>query len=375
MKKTRIFIQKGLRSPIGKKGGIWKKTIPEEFTAPLVQELARFHSPDDLLLATSLGTGGNMARYVALKADLPVQVLATTLDGQCAGAVKALQIGMAQIIAGQSSCVFVGGMESNSLAPFRNYQKNDPRYDASIPQYEIAQFAPPALHVSLLDAAAKLAEELSITPQEMSDWAYQSHQKAIQSLENEQLKNCVFPVNGVYFDETLPSHRSYEKWKSLVSRQLQTINATNTAHKQDGACVLVLKSVSEENLASVKDICEVVAVRYVAVEPARAPIAFLEAVEKLLMENDLTVSDIDCWEINESFALKPLAFQKKYQVNPKKINIFGGNLAYGHPFGASGAIGVLHLTQALQVTCGKWGVFAMSAAGGLGAAVLLRYYK
>lgn len=375
MRNKHIFIQGGLRSPIGKKGGIWKKTIPEDLTASLVKELARFHSPDDLLLATSLGTGGNMARYVALRADLPVQVLATTLDGQCAGAVKALQIGMAQIITGQSSCVFVGGMESNSLAPFRNYQKNDPRYEASIPQYEIAQFAPPALNVSLLHAAANLAEELGITPLEMADWTYQSHQKAIHSVENPYLKECILPINGVNVDETLPSNRSYEKWKSLVSRQLHVINATNTAHKQDGACVLVLKSVSEDNLASVKDLCEVVAVRYVAVEPAYAPIAFLEAIEKLLMENELAVQDIDCWEVNESFALKPLAFQKKYQVNPEKINIFGGNLAYGHPFGASGAIGVLHLTKALQFIRGKWGIFAMSAAGGLGAAVLLRYYK
>lgn len=374
MGKQHIFIQMGLRSPIGKKGGIWKNTIPEDFTALLVQELARSYSPDDLLLATSLGTGGNMARYVAIQANLPFQIPATTLDGQCAGAIKALQVGMAQIISGQSSCVFVGGMESNSLAPSRNYQKNDPRYDDSIPQYEIAQFAPSALNVSLLDAAANLADELGISPQEMSDWTYQSHQKAIQSIKNTHLKDCIFPINSVNLDETLPPNRPYEDWKLLVSRQLHAINATNTAHKQDGACVLVLNAVRSDEIEHIHGLCEVVAVKYVGVEPNRAPIAFLDAIEKVLVENDLTVQDIDCWEINESFALKPLAFQKKYQINPEKINIFGGNLAYGHPFGASGAIGVLHLTKALQLRRGQWGVFAMSAAGGLGTAVLLRYY-
>jgi acetyl-CoA C-acetyltransferase len=316
-----------------------------------------------------------MARYVAIQANLPFQIPATTLDGQCAGAMKALQVGMAQIISGQSSCVFVGGMESNSLAPNRNYQKNDPRYNTSIQQYDVAQFAPSQWNVSLLDAAAKLAEELGISPLEMSDWTHRSHQKAIDTVERGYLKDCICSMNGEDSDETLPPNRSYENWNALVSRQLNSINATNTAHKQDGACVLVLNAVYSNEIKHIHGLCEVVAVKYVGVEPARAPIAFLDAIQEVLVENDLTVQDIDCWEINESFALKPLAFQKKYQINPEKINIFGGNLAYGHPFGASGAIGVLHLTKALQLKRGQWGIFAMSAAGGLGTAILLRYQK
>ena len=369
-----MFIQAGLRSPIGKKGGIWKNTTPEEFTAPLLKELAQSCMPNDVLLATSLGTGGNMARYITIQAGLPLSCLAATIDGQCAGAIKALQVGMAQIISGQSSCVFVGGMESNSLAPKRNYQKNDPRFNSSVDHYEIAQFAPPQWNRSLLDAAANLAKEMIISPDEMSDWAYKSHQKAILASQNGYLQDLILPINGIDKDETIPPNRTIENWNLLVSRQLHDINATNTANKHDGACVLILNSISSNQIESIRGFCEVVTVRYVAVEPARAPIAFLEAIDLILLENNLSVHDIDCWEINESFALKPLAFQKKYRISPEKINIFGGNLAYGHPFGASGAIGVLHLSKALELTCGKWGIFAMSAAGGFGTAVLLRYH-
>jgi acetyl-CoA C-acetyltransferase len=105
--------------------------------------------------------------------------------------------------------------------------------------------------------------------------------------------------------------------------------------------------------------------------PELAPLGAIWATEKLIKKQGVEIRDVDLFEINESFALKPLAFSRKFAVDHEKINVLGGNLAFGHPFGASGAMNLLHLVRALEVNNKKLGLVAMGAAGGQGLAMLI----
>lgn len=351
-----------LRSPIGKKKGQWATTPPEHLMGLLMQEAAqKFTLPEHVVLATATTTGGNAARVACLQGNLPQSIPAFTLDAQCLGSAQALLVASAQIQAEQARVVWVGGMESASLLPIRGFHPLDPRYSPQHPHYQTALFTPSDHHQPMTERMAPLLAEFD--PLALQDWGMISKERAWKTQSEGNLASILYP-SGV--DEWITKPKSRGEWYEIMKRFKQSaMHPLNCAPEADGAALLGLTSAPAPILLK--------GGKSVASHPDRAALAYLEAVDWLLNHFHLRPQSIDFWEIHEAFAMKPVAAIKKWGINPEKVNIFGGNLAYGHPFGASGAIGVMHLREALLQHKARRGIFAMSAAGGQGIAILVEY--
>ena len=369
------FLIDGLRLPVGKAGGLYKTTIPERFTAHLLRAFREKYPAletelDELVLGTAVGTGGNPARYALLEAGFSPQLPATTLDYQCGGGLRALMAGAAQVQSGQSDCLLVGGMESASLAPRRQYHPRDERFGGETDFYERAGFAPPAFGGSdLIEAAENAALDQGLSKAELMAWNVESHRRAAETAKAETLKPGIVPWNGVWADQPIRPNLTLDVLRAGQTARLT--DHTTAAHRHDGAAVLLLGSGKFCEKWKLKPSFRVVASALAGGPPHLAPLGVVWATEKLLAQTGTAISDVDLFEVNESFALKPVAFARRWGIPAEKINTFGGNLAYGHPFGASGAINTLHLMRALQTTGGRLGLVTAAAAGGLGAAVLI----
>ena len=156
-----------------------------------------------------------------------------------------------------------------------------------------------------------------------------------------------------------------------VLKEGKIITAGNACLTNDGAAFLVLCSERYLRENKLKPIGKFVDIAEVGANPGQSPKSCIAAIEKLLKKNDMLPSEIDIYECNEAFAVIDELFARKYPDEIEKYNIFGGALAYGHPYGASGGIITLHALKALEEKSGKYAVCAVAAAGGVGSAILI----
>jgi acetyl-CoA C-acetyltransferase len=371
------YIVDGFRLPIGKVNGIYKNVIPEIFTGLLLKKLLEkypqlAYESDEIILGCALGTGGNMTRYTALGAGFPERTPSYTVDAQCASGLKAIILADQQIKAG-ANCVIAGGMESNSLSPKRQYKPLDQRFIDDKTFYTQASFAPSTFgDSSLIKAAENVATKYNITKKEMMHWAVESHNQAQSAIENGFLLDTIISYKNHVKDQAIKNDLTFDRLEKAQSDHL--IDHTNTAHLHDGACVHLVASNKFCDKYEITPTYKLSATSSIAGPPNLAPMGVIWAVEALLQKTGLKIDEIDLFEVNESFAVNALAFAQHFQVKPSKMNIFGGNLAYGHPFGASGAINLLHLIEAMKVTNAKRGIISIAAAGGLGMAVMIEKF-
>ncbi len=369
------YIIDGIRVPTGKSGGYYKHILPEKLSAFLITEIIRRNALDPLLIdevlmANAFGTGGNMARYAALLAGLSPLISATTVDMQCAGGLKSVALAHALIGSGQASCVLAGGMESRSLAPRKAYHENDPDYDAEESGYSIARFTPGQnSDQPLLDAAEKVACREGFSKSELQTWTLRSHRLAEKAWTEGFMNNLAVPFGSMEKDQTIKPDLTTERLARNDAGKLTDFSTA--AHQHDGAAVALLVSEAFVRSQGVQPAARIVATASRGCDPDLAPYGIIPATEALLERANIAIEEIDLFEINESFALKPLTFSRKFRVNSEKINVLGGNLAYGHPFGASGTMNLLHLVRGMEVYKKRLGLVAMAAAGGLGMAMLV----
>jgi acetyl-CoA C-acetyltransferase len=370
-----VYIIDALRLPIGKANGIYKNILPEKLVAFLLKALVLRNNLvpqqiSEIVLANAFGTGGNMARYASLLAGLPDFVSSFTLDAQCSGGLKAVEIGAAIVNYQNNSLVISGGLESKSLEPKKFYHKNDERSDTTSLQFQVAKFSPNQKSLSpLLDAASLTADFFDISKMEMMDWTVKSHKKAILAKENGALNSYMLSMDQSHFDQSIKQDLTLEKLYELGS--LNKIDFTNSAHYNDGAALVLLANQKYMEAHSCPFLAKIIATSSVGFKPEMAPSAINEAIKAVLNQTNLSCENIDLFEINESFAVTPVAFAKEFDVEHNKINALGGNLAYGHPFGASGTINLIHLIASLHFYKKKRGLVAIPAAGGLATAMLI----
>jgi acetyl-CoA C-acetyltransferase len=365
-----VFIYDALRVPTGKKGGFYKNILSEDLTAFLLDTLREKNSDlvkdvSEIILGNSIGTLGNMARYALLKSSFKKELKASTVDLQCGGTYQSLRLAKSLISSGEATKVIAGGMESNSLMPMRIYHKNDPRY-INNDHINVAKFAPNS-QIDLLESAEKLANKYNVSKREMTNWAVQSHQKALTYSQFSIYNKHVIPFSdkGI-IDQTIKTDLSVNVLERLADNRL--IDRTNTADYHDGAGILLLSNKVDE---AVKPLCKIIDVEITGIDPDQSPEGCIIAVEKLLIKNSIRLSEIDSFEVNESFACKPLAFSKHFNLPLANINTLGGNLAMGHPYAASGVINLINLISTLKLNKKKYGLVSAGIAGGFGAAVLI----
>ena len=378
---NQAYIIGGLRTPIGKTGGFLKTVLPEQLAAVVLNEvLAKYkllpNDIDQVILGNAVGPGGNIARISVLEAGWPYHIPALTVDSQCGSGLSAINLAASQILSGCADLMIAGGVESTSMAPKRQFNPTDPRFKGENIYYERAPFSPPSVgDPDVGEAAENLATKLDISRSDMDTLAFESHKKASQA--QEYLKDIMIPIKTpdkiIDSDECIRNNiglKLLERMKPVL-RDGGKITAGNTCLKHDGAATLLIASKVAVQKYNLKPQAIIRATISSGCDPNLFPLGPVHAIQKLLTKSNLQLQDIDALEINEAFAVKILACCRQLGFSLNKTNIIGGALAYGHPYGASGAIILLHLLKALERTNGRLGIATIGAVGGMGIATLI----
>lgn len=370
------YIIDAVRVPIGKVNGIYRHVLPEELAAFLIKSLIERNPGlevivQEVILANAFGTGGNMARYATLAAGLSNKVPAFTIDSQCSGGLKSIEIAHQYLQSGNLEYILAGGMESKSLSPEKKYHPNDKRGMGDT-LYKIAKFSPgQTSEEPLLDAAELVALNLGVSKMELLELCLDSHKKAATATSSLILNSFISRLEAGHTDQSIKPNLTLELLKKASSEKL--IDKTTSSHFNDAAAVLFLSK--NDSFGGKKAIAKIRECVTVGADPHLAPAAILTALDALLLKSKINIVDIDLFEINESFAINPLLIIKNKGVSAQKVNVLGGSLAYGHAYGASGAINLLHLCVSLQTFNKKLGVVIIPAAGGLATAMLIENLK
>lgn len=370
------YILGGLRSFVGVVNGMYRHVPAEKLGAAVlkkVMEKYQVTKPDYIIAGNGVGAGGNITRLMALEAGVDISVPAFTVDVQCGSGLESIAVAAAKIKSGEADCVIAGGFESSSTQPRRGYNPNHPDYKDDS-WYSVAKFMP-GIHreTVMLEGAELAAQREQITKAELDSWVLRSHKLATTACDEGLLQDIIAPVFGASKDEGIRprmSQRLLDRMPKVLPGG-EFITAANSCLINDGAAFLVLcseKYVQEHNL---KPQARVIGSTACGGDPLVSPRTAVTVLEKLLARYQLREEDIADFELNEAFAVIDVLFARTFKQSVDKYNIFGGALAYGHPYGASGGIITLHLLEALRQRGGRLGAASVAAAGGVGTALLI----
>ncbi|MFN2273364.1 MAG: thiolase family protein [Anaerolineales bacterium] len=377
------------RTPMGRfQGALGPLTAPRLGAAVIKAAIERagIKDPariDEVLMGNvvSAGLGQAPARQAAIYAGLPPTVGATTINKVCGSGLKAGMIASQAIKAGDGELFVAGGMESMSNTPYLLRARSGEL------RYGHAQLIDALLHDGLWDpfedwamgmAAEWIADEFGITREEMDRWAYESHQKAIQAIDEGKFKSEITPlevpgrrgaVTVVEEDETPRRDTSIEKLGTLppAFKPEGLVTAGNAPGLNDGAAAVVYASREYAEAQGLSPMARVVGYAQAAVDPKELFIAPARAMPRLLERVGWSLDDIDLIELNEAFAAQVLAdglALKDEGWNWDKVNVNGGAIALGHPIGASGARVLTTLLYALKDRGLKRGIASLCLGGG-----------
>ncbi len=378
-----VYIIGGLRTPIGKTGGFLKDLLPENLASIVLnQVIAKYElSPNNVeqvILGNAVGPGGNIARVSVLAAGWPYSIPAITVDTQCGSGLSAVNLAFSQILSGEADMIIAGGVESTSMAPRRQFNPTDSRFQGENVYYERAPFSTPAVgDPDIGDAAEHLAKHMSISREDMDLLAFQSHRRASLTQKEGLFNDIITPIKSsgkiIDSDECIRNRITLKLLERMkpVFVDGGNITAGNTCLKHDGAAVILLASEHAVKKYNLKPQGMITGTASCGCDPNVFPLGPVSSIQKLLKKNNLRLKDVDAMEINEAFAVKILACCQQLGFSLQKTNILGGALAYGHPYGASGAIILLHLLKALQQVNGRLGIASIGAVGGMGVATLI----
>ena len=417
----KVFLLGGLRSHIGLTGGMFKTVPAEELAAAVVQKVIEKYpcalQADGLVCGNAVGTGGNITRLAALKAGLPVHIPALTLDMQCASAAASIELAMTKIGSGMADVLIAGGFESTSMQPTRVYAKADPRYTEA--GFTVAQFSPDTTSAKvMLEGAERTCQKHGFTREELDAFAVRSHQLAKKARDEKRLQDVVVSVSGSVGDEgirdrmspklaaRMPKLFTSEEVAALCKEQIKgtesggeagiksdaesesgaglsnekstvtpLLTAANACLMNDGAAFVILVSEKAVEKYDLQPEAELLAGFEWGVDPRYSPEGAIETGAGLLQRCGLQPEEIDVFEYNEAFAVISALFARKHPELAERYCPWGGALAYGHPYGASGAILLLHLWQELKQKNGRLGLLSIAGAGGLGTALLVKNSK
>ncbi len=338
---------------------------------------------DDLILAETLYGGGVIARYVAVEAGMD-SVPGLAENRHCASGLAAVQTAAASIMAGMDQAVIAGGVNSFSTAPTEKKRVAGTQdwVDWMSPSHPDTPDAPSRdMSITVGWNTAKI---LGISREEMDAWALGSHERAVAAIDEGRFATEIVPLkvtttdgSAVVFevDEHPRRGTSMEKLASLNPLHPEipdfSITAGNASGINDAAAALVLTS---DGFAAGHGLAPLGTVRSwasVGVDPYETGMAPTVAIPKALAKAGLAVSDVALWEINEAFAVVPVAACKVLDIDPALVNVSGSGCSLGHPIAATGARMLTTLVYDLRRRGGGIGVASMCAGGGMGSAVVV----
>lgn len=390
-----VVIISGCRTPIGSFGQSLRDVRAYELAALVMTEALRRANVDgamlsDVIFGDCIQTSeeANTSRTAALKAGIPVEVPAVTIQRQCASGMQAAIFASQQILCDDSDIVLVGGVESMSNAP---YILKKARWGARLQHAEMTDAMWELLHSGsgLLGApyimgqtAENLAEKYGVSREEQDQLAHESHAKAISAIDAGKFRDEIVPVpipqrNGAVkmFDTDEHPRRDItpESLKKLkpVFKKDGTVTAGNSSGLNDGAAAMVVTSLKKAKELGAKPLAKICANAIAGVEPHLMGYGPVPAVQKLLAKTGMKINDIDIFEVNEAFAAQYIACEKGLGLDRTKVNVNGSGIALGHPVGCTGSRIIISMINELKRRGGRYGIATLCVGGGMGAAVLV----
>lgn len=390
------------RTPIGKAyRGAFNNTQGQELAGHAIAEAVKRAGIDgalveDVILGCALqqgSTGGNVARQALLRAGLPVTVSGMSMDRQCSSGLMAIATAAKQIVHDGMQIAIGGGVESISLVQndkMNKFRVADPWLVKNIPQ----------IYMTMIETAEIVAERYGVSREAQDEYALQSQQRTAIAQSEGRYDAEIAPLPSTMIVTDKETGATSEKAANLKLdegnrpqttladlQKLQPvfkngqrikegkfITAGNASQLSDGAAALVLMEAKEAEQRGLKPLGAYRGMMVAACDPDEMGIGPVFAVPKLLKQHGLKMDDIGIWELNEAFASQVLYIRDKLGIPNDKLNVSGGAISIGHPYGMSGARMTGHLLIEGKRRGAKYGIVTMCVGGGMGAAGLFEIF-
>lgn len=385
-------IVRAIRTPVGKFGGSLTGFHAADLGALVIAEVMKRaglkgEEVDEVIMGNVLqaGLGQNPSRQAAVKAGIPYEVPAMTINKVCASGLKSVGLAAQLIAAGEADVIVAGGMENMSAAPYLmvnarwGYRMGEGKLvDEMIKNGLWCAFGD--VHMGI--TAENVAERYGVTREDQDRFALASQEKAIAAIDAGRFKDEIIPVpvpqkkgDPVFFttDEFPRRGTTLEALAKLppAFKKGGTVTAGNASGINDGAAAAVVMSEQKARELGLKPLATVRAFASAGVDPAVMGIGPVPASRKALAKAGLTVSDLDLIEANEAFAAQCIAVSRELALPAEKVNVNGGATAIGHPIGASGARILVTLLYELKRRGGRYGLATLCIGGGQGSALVV----
>ncbi len=387
----KVVIASACRTAIGTMGGSLSTTPAADLGAIVIKEAVKRagikpEQVDQVYMGCVIqaGLGQNVARQATIKAGLPIEVPAVTMNVVCGSGLNCVNQAAQMIMAGDADIVVAGGMENMSMAPYAamqarfGYRMNNGKFvDCMVNDALWDAFN----DYHMIKTADNIAEQWKLTREELDEFALKSQQKAAAAIESGAFKEEIVPVEvkkkkeTVVFD-TDEGPRPGSTMEGLA--KLRPINpdgfvtAGNASGINDGAAALVIMSEEKANELGIKPMAKFVAGALAGVDPSIMGIGPVAATKKVMAKANYKIEDFDIIEANEAFAAQSVAVGKDLGIDvEKQLNPNGGAIALGHPVGASGARILVTLLHEMKNKGAKKGLATLCIGGGMGCATIV----
>lgn len=388
---TRVAIVSAQRSAIGSFGGSLANCIPANIGAEILKySLEKNNIPKNVINEVifgnviSAGLGQNIARQIAINAELPKETSAFTVNKVCGSGLKSITLGASSILLGENDVVVCGGIEFMSKAP---YLSTNTRFGSKLGDTKLIDSI---VHDGLTDSfesyhmgitAENIADKYNISREEADNFALKSQLKASKASKEGKFKDEIVPLEvkigrtNIIFDtdEYVRGDSSIEKLSKLrpAFKNDGVVTAGNASGINDGVAIVILMSEEKAKQLNIKPLAYIENFASCGLDHKVMGLGPINATKKLLNKTNLKIEDIDLFEMNEAFATQSLAVIKELNLPEEKTNVNGGAIALGHPIGASGTRILVTLVHELEKQKKKYGICSLCIGGGQGISLLI----
>lgn len=388
----KVVLAGACRTAIGKMGGALSNTPAADLGSIVIKEAlnragVKPEQVDEVLMGCVIqaAQGQNVARQASIKAGLPIEVPAVTLNVVCGSGLNCVNQAAAMIMAGQADIVVAGGMENMSMAPYAmtkarfGYRMNN----ATIVDTMVNDALTDAFnHYHMMITAENICDRWNLTREELDEFSANSQQKAEKAMAEHKFDDEIVPVPVKVKKQIVEfkvdegprpgtTVQTLAKLRCCSGKEGGMVTAGNASGINDGAAAIVVMSEEKAKELGVTPMATWVQGALAGVEPEIMGIGPVAATRKVMERTGLTVDDMDLIEANEAFAAQSVAVAKELGFDMSKVNVNGGAVALGHPVGASGCRILVTLLHEMQKRDAKKGLATLCIGGGMGCATIV----